>query len=254
MGNDLMKCEVCGEDLFFPEAEFLGRKITMKRACRCQREERERQENERLQREQSYKREKARNYCFSEYQDYRSCTFEADDMQEPNLSRQMKNYASKFDVFLKEGNGLLFCGNIGAGKTFYSACIANRLIDDGYSVMFSNFVTMIQRIQGETFKGLPIMDEIRRCDLLIIDDLGVERDTEFMREHVFNIIDTRYRMGKPIIVSTNLTGEQLKNPKDVTSSRIYSRIMERCLPIVFNGPNRRKRKANYQEMLEALND
>ena len=153
MGNDLMKCEVCGEDLFFPEAEFLGRKITMKRACRCQREERERQENERLQREQSYKREKARNYCFSEYQDYRSCTFEADDMQEPNLSRQMKNYASKFDVFLKEGNGLLFCGNIGAGKTFYSACIANMLIDDGYSVMFSNFVTMIQRIQGETFSA-----------------------------------------------------------------------------------------------------
>ena len=251
---DILRCEVCGEELFFPEAEFLGRKITMKRACRCQREERERQENERLQMEQSYRREKARNYCFSEYQGYMSCTFETDDMQEPGLSRQMRNYADNFGRFLKDGNGLLFCGNVGAGKTFYSACIANKLIDDGYSVMFSNFVTMIHRIQDETYKGLKIMDEIRRCDLLIIDDLGVERDTEFMREHVYNIIDTRYRMGKPIIVSTNLTGDELKNPKDVTSSRIYSRIMERCLPIVFNGPNRRKRNANYQEMLEMLND
>ena len=251
---DILRCEVCGEELFFPEAEFLGRKITMKRACRCQREERERQENERLQMEQSYRREKARNYCFSEYQGYMSCTFETDDMQEPGLSRQMRNYADNFGRFLKDGNGLLFCGNVGAGKTFYSACIANKLIDDGYSVMFSNFVTMIHRIQDETYKGLKIMDEIRKCDLLIIDDLGVERDTEFMREHVYNIIDTRYRMGKPIIVSTNLTGDELKNPKDVTSSRIYSRIMERCLPIVFNGPNRRKRNANYQEMLEMLND
>ena len=251
---DILRCEVCGEELFFPEAEFLGRKITMKRACRCQREERERQENERLQMEQSYRREKARNYCFSEYQGYMSCTFETDDMQEPGLSRQMRNYADNFGRFLKDGNGLLFCGNVGAGKTFYSACIANKLIDDGYTVMFSNFVTMIHRIQDETYKGLKIMDEIRKCDLLIIDDLGVERDTEFMKEHVYNIIDTRYRMGKPIIVSTNLTGDELKNPKDVTSSRIYSRIMERCLPIVFNGPNRRKRNANYQEMLEMLND
>ena len=165
----------------------------------------------------------------------------------------MRNYADNFDRFLKDGNGLLFCGNVGAGKTFYSACIANKLIDDGYSVMFSNFVTMIQRIQGEAFKGLPIMDEIRKCDLLIIDDLGVERDTEFMREHVFNIIDTRYRNGKPIIVSTNLTGEELRKPKDVTSSRIYTRIMERCLPIEFRGPNRRKGRNCYKEMLDILN-
>ena len=159
MGTELKKCEICGEDLFFPEAEFLGRKITMKRACRCQREEMERQENERLQREQYYKREKARNYCFKDYKDYIGCTFSTDDMNDPKLSRQMRNYADNFGRFMKEGNGLLFFGNVGAGKTFYSACIANKLIDAGYSVMMSNFVGLIQRIQNETYKGLEVMRE-----------------------------------------------------------------------------------------------
>lgn len=250
---DILRCEVCGEDLFFPETELFGRKLTMRRMCKCQRDEREREDMERSEREERFKREKARSYCFKDYQDYIDCTFSTDDMNDPKLSRQMRNYADNFGRFLKDGNGLLFCGNVGAGKTFYSACIANKLIEDGYTVMFSNFVTMIQRIQGETFKGLPIMDEISKCDLLIIDDLGVERDTEFMKEHVYNIIDTRYRNGKPIIVSTNLTGDELRKPKDVTSSRIYTRIMERCLPIEFKGKNRRKQKASYHEMLEILN-
>lgn len=250
---DAMTCEVCGENLFFQEAELFGRKITMRRMCRCQREEHEREEAERADRDASMMIEKARAYCFRDYQDYMGCTFATDDMQDPRLSRQMGNYAANFGKFLRDGNGLLFFGSVGAGKTFCSACIANALIDEGYSVMMANFVGLIQRIQNETYKGLEVMREIERCDLLIIDDLGVERDTDFMKEHVFNIIDARYRNGKPIIVSTNLKGEELRKPKDVTSTRIYSRIMERCLPVEFTGPNRRKGNARYMEMVDILN-
>ena len=253
MGTELKKCEICGEDLFFPETELFGRKLTMRRMCKCQRDEREREDIERSEREERFKREKARAYCFKDYQDYMDCTFSTDDMNDPNMSRKMRNYADNFGRFMKDGNGLLFFGNVGAGKTFYSACIANKLIEDGYSVMMSNFVGLIQRIQNETYKGLEVMKEVASADLLIIDDLGVERDTEFMKEHVYNIIDTRYRNGKPIIVSTNLTGYELRKPKDVTSSRIYTRIMERCLPIEFKGTNRRKGRNCYKEMLDILN-
>ena len=64
--------------------------------------------------------------------------------------------------------------------------------------------------------------------LLIIDDLGVERNSEFAREQVFHIIDSRYRSQLPMIVTTNLTLKELKDPGDLARARIYDRVLERC--------------------------
>ena len=247
------RCEKCGEELFFPAVEILGRTMTMRRKCKCVRDQEEREEREKAEFESRQKKERARDYAFSEYEDYKECTFDTDDMKHPEMNRKLRNYAANFGRFLEKGDGLLFYGNTGAGKTFYEACIANGIIDQGYTVMFSNFVSLVQRIQEETFKGLPVMDEVKRCDLLIIDDLGTERGSSFMQEHVYNIIDSRYRSGKPVLVSTNLTREELKAPKDVTASRIYGRILERCLPVEFDMPDRRKGNTRYREMLEVLN-
>lgn len=247
------KCKVCGEDLYFPAIEILGRTRTMRRKCKCVREEEYRAERARIESEARYSAERARDRCFREYGDYRGSTFATDDGKDPGLSKKMRNYAANFGRFLEGGNGLLFYGNVGAGKTFYSACIANAIIDGGYTVTFSNFVSLVHRIQDETYKGLPVMREIGKCDLLIIDDLGIERETKFMQEHVYNIIDLRYRNRKPVIVSTNLTGPELQNPSGVMASRIYGRILERCLPIRFDGPDRRKSNTRYREMLDVLN-
>ena len=76
--------------------------------------------------------------------------------------------------------------------------------------------------------------------LLIIDDLGVERNSEFAREQVFNIIDSRYRSQLPMIVTTNLTVDELKNPADLARARIYDRVLERCTAIKVNDQNIRK--------------
>lgn len=246
-------CPVCGEELYFPAFELFGKTMTMKRSCKCVRDKEEKEERERKEREERIELAKNRSYCFHEYEDYKNCTFETDDMQEPTLSNKMKNYAANFERFIENGNGLIFYGNVGAGKTFYSACIANELVNNGYKVMFTNFVNLIRRIQNETYNGMSVMKELEKCDLLIIDDLGVERGTEFMQEHVYNIIDMRYRKRKPIIVSTNLTGAELQNPQGVMASRIYGRILERCLPIRFDGADRRKKNTCYKEMLDILN-
>ena len=67
--------------------------------------------------------------------------------------------------------------------------------------------------------------------LLVIDDLGIVRKTDFAQEQIFNVIDSRYRSKKPMIVCTNLELDELRNPPDLEHERIYDRILERCIPI-----------------------
>ena len=79
--------------------------------------------------------------------------------------------------------------------------------------------------------------------LLVIDDLGVERSTEYAMEQMFTVIDSRYRSKKPLIVTTNLKLEEIKNPPDLAHARIYDRILERCAPVLFSGKNFREEGA-----------
>ena len=77
----------------------------------------------------------------------------------------------------------------------------------------------------------------------IIDDLGVERSTEYAMEQMFFVIDSRYRSRRPMIITTNLKLSELKNPPDLVHARIYDRILERCAPILFDGKNFREENA-----------
>ena len=77
----------------------------------------------------------------------------------------------------------------------------------------------------------------------IIDDLGVERSTEYAMEQMFFVIDSRYRSRRPMIITTNLKLAELKNPPDLAHARIYDRILERCAPILFDGKNFREENA-----------
>ena len=86
--------------------------------------------------------------------------------------------------------------------------------------------------------------------LLIIDDFGMERGTEYGLEQVFNVIDSRYRSGKPLIVTTNLTLDDLHNPEDTAHSRIYDRLLSMCVPVRFTGDNFRQETA--QRKMESM--
>ena len=86
--------------------------------------------------------------------------------------------------------------------------------------------------------------------LLIIDDFGMERGTEYGLEQVYNVIDSRYRSGKPLIVTTNLSLDELQHPQDTPHARIYDRLLEMCAPILFTGTNFRRQTA--QSKLDKL--
>ena len=84
----------------------------------------------------------------------------------------------------------------------------------------------------------------------ILDDFGMERGTEYGLEQVFNVIDSRYRSGKPLIVTTNLTLDDLRNPEDTAHSRIYDRLLSMCVPVRFTGDNFRQETA--QRKMESM--
>ena len=84
----------------------------------------------------------------------------------------------------------------------------------------------------------------------IIDDFGMERGTEYGLEQVYNVIDSRYRSKKPLIVTTNIPLQDLQHPQDTAHARIYDRLLEKCAPIRFSGEN--FRKATAQDKLARL--
>ena len=101
--------------------------------------------------------------------------------------------------------------------------------------------------EHDEFTMKPVLDETGR---LILDDFGMERGTEYGLEQVFNVIDSRYRSGKPLIVTTNLTLDDLRNPEDTAHSRIYDRLLSMCVPVRFTGDNFRQETA--QRKMESM--
>lgn len=168
--------------------------------------------------------------------DYQHMTFDADDMKNPGATEYARRFSETFNP--ENSMGLVFCGERGAGKTFLSACIANDLLKRGFSVEMTN-ITRIAQAVDSTFEGRAAeIKRLMQLDLLILDDLGTERGTEYMMEHAFNIIDGRYKANKPMVISTNVTFDEMSTETDLVRGRIYDRIIEKCFPVEMSG-NRR---------------
>jgi DNA replication protein DnaC len=235
MGEDgFIHCSVCNGKLQ-TKIDFLGKTKIVRCVCDCIKKEREAQK----ERERKEAIERQRQICFSE-SNMATWTFENDDRNKPKISDAMKRYVDNFPNFKKDGRGILLWGAVGTGKTYYAASVANALIDNGYSVLMTNFARLSNQIQG-TWEKNDVIDDLSRYSLLILDDLGAERKSEYMQEIVFNIIDSRYRTGLPFFITTNLSIEEIKKPVDISCTRIYDRILERCFPIEINGESRRRK-------------
>lgn len=159
-----------------------------------------------------------------------------------------RRYAAKFPQMRQDNRGLLLFGGVGTGKTHTAACIANELLEHGVSVVMTSLVKLIDGGAED------ICSRMSSIDLLVLDDLGAERSTDYALEQVYNIVDSRYRAGLPVIYTTNLTLEELKHPGDMRYARIYDRVLERCFPVEFRGSSRRKAGARqgFEEMKALL--
>ena len=220
---------------------FLGVERVVDCLCQCAAEEMERErEKHRAEDELLHIRQmKSAGLQDSTFFDY---TFANCDETHPCV-QYARRYVGNFAEFQKNGQGLLFWGNVGTGKTFLAGCIANALMEKNIPVLMTSFPKLLNALgglySGEKNEYLKSLNQYR---LLIIDDLGVERDTPYVLETVYLVIDERYKSGKPFIITTNLSLEKLRNPADLEHGRIYDRIMERCVPVAFSGKNYRTDK------------
>lgn len=259
---ELRRCPVCGEMiekiLPFPVLDGSGRTESkiVNVMCRCRREE-EKKQRERLEREERMRKlaELKRLSLIDErMKDVNFTTYEVTQDNEKLIALARK-YVSNFDTMKKKGQGILFYGDVGTGKSFTAAAIANELLMQMRPVIMTSFIRLLEELRKFNDDAAELyIDKLNNADLLIVDDLGAERGTDFALEKVYDVVDSRYRSGKPMILTTNLEVSFMRQCTDIRYSRIYDRIFEMCYPVKAAGPSWRKRKAvtRFDEMKKLL--
>lgn len=237
--DGLLRCRVCGgkrQTIIVPPFEG-AQPRTVRCWCNCPTEQDKAQARER-----QIKLEQRVSVCFRGTEELRRSTFDADDgTGKPELVNAARIYADKFRDHLRDGMGLLYYGPVGTGKTFLAACIANAVLAQGYRVRLTSFAALADEMWAVSDKAAYIAD-LCKYDLLILDDLGAERKSEYMQEMVYKIVNARYIAGAPVIVTTNLTTDELTKTADIGYQRTYDRLLEKCLPIKVEGVNGRSRR------------
>ena len=148
--------------------------------------------------------------------------------------------------------GYVLMGPVGTGKSFFAGCVANRLMEQGIPVMMTNFSRILNELTKPYADKNEFISHLVSYPLLIIDDLGIERNSEFALEMIYNIIDRRYCIKKPLIVTTNLSYQDMTRADlDMDHQRIYSRLMEMCLPIIYQGQDQRQQTRTPAVITEA---
>ena len=218
--------------------EYLGKMRTLPCTCKCRQEEmrRQKEEDEARERMNTIHRLKSTGIQERHLLDWRF-----DVAEETDTIRWAKNYVENWRKVRAENLGLLLWGDVGTGKSFAAACIANALLEQAIPVLMTNFSKILNQM-GAMYseERYQYIASFNHYSLLIIDDLGIERSTEYAKEQVYAVIDERYKANLPLIITTNLTIGEIRNPDNVADARIYSRVLEMCTPVQVGGSDRRQ--------------
>lgn len=243
--DDLLHCGKCGtaKEHRFP---FNGRYVPC--ICQCRQDELAREEAERERQRELDRVKKLAAYSLVDERFHESTfdRFVATTPEDQYVLRICRNYVEHFDKMLATNAGLIFYGSPGTGKTFAAGCIANALMERRVPVLVTSIVRLTANMFDDDLNEL--LYRMNTARLLVLDDFGAERNTEFKAEQIFTVIDARYAAKKPMIITTNLT--DFKKESDVRRKRVYDRIFEVCTPIRMDGES--KRRAEGQKRHDSI--
>lgn len=238
-------CPVCHKpvEIF---REYLGEVRSLPIMCDCVKE------RERIIREQARLQAlaDARRRCFDgDYSRLSDARLSDCYLEHPHEAEMLSRYVEKWSDMYHHQKGLILWGANGTGKSFMAAALCNALIDDNHECRFTTFPRIDRQASGTRSDRQAYIDSLNDPALLVLDDLGSERSSEYMQELVFSVIDSRYESGKPMVITTNLTLTDLKNPQTAQQSRIYDRVLQVCYPIKIDG-NSLRRKDTIQRFYD----
>ena len=226
----------------------LGKMVKLPIMCECEAEEYKLQRDLQDKKETILKLEKLRKHSLMDNR-FKNCTFDNFIVEDSNKTylNLAKKYVENFKEIKDSNMGLLFYGPPGTGKTYLAFCIANELMKGLTPVIAISSIGLLNQIK-ETYKKYgkegeyEIINALKNASLVVLDDLGSESGTEWAREKLYEIIDSRYRDNKPIIITTNLSQNELMNKLASGDgvNRTYDRIVEMCTQIEVKGKERRK--------------
>ncbi len=260
-------CEFCGKEL--PPKGFVQDGTVVRwfiPGCDCEgaRADRENRERERLQALLKAEREACRRAKTNDtieasgvkkrFQRRTFANFDVDRKGQLAAYSEAKSYALTFGDALEEGNGLYFYGDNGTGKTHLAAAIALELLAKGVCVVFRAFDDLLRDIKstfGDERSEKEVFKAYTEADLLVIDDLGKGRCTEWSTAMLFSIVNARYEDCKPIIVTANYSFDELvdeltpKGCSDGDALGVVSRLKGCCKAVPMFGEDMRIRRPDY---------
>ncbi len=164
------------------------------------------------------------------------------------IRNEVNSYVENFENI---SDNLFFYGPVGCGKSFMSYCIANEILNKGYLVIYKSSMDLFNDLRTiRTQNDKMLEDMIYNCDLLIIDDFGIEPINEYTSLDLFNLLNKKILDGKKILISTNLTLENIvQNYQERISSRLmgnfkFHRFIGEDLRIELNNRKTKKSKDN----------
>jgi DNA replication protein DnaC len=170
------------------------------------------------------------------FQDRTFANFIADAPGKEKALRIATKFADAFPAMLQNGASLLFLGGIGTGKTHLAVAIGQRVMAAGYSCMYETQGEMVIRLRdcmrrdaSESMTSM--LDSYGNVDLLLLDEVGILAATDDVKAHIMNVMDRRYRNGKPTILLSNLTPKEFV---DYVGERVADRLRERATAVIFD--------------------
>lgn len=268
--SDFIECEYCKNKLYrrIIEWQLYGTKRTITldyERCKCNKAKAywneydlkklrilEEQRKLELMQEFSRKVEKIiKNSKISK----RNLNYKFDNFETNNSNKKvfnnLKNYSEKL-VNGIEKKGLILVGNNGVGKTHLACSIANKLIENGIPVIYGTLINLLAELRNsyDTDNDISEMEIIKLYEnvaLLIIDDLGKEKPSEWGLEKLFTIINSRYENNLPVIITTNYNQNSLVqrlsiNGEIETAKSIISRLYDMCYLVKIDDIDHRIKK------------